>query len=78
MNGPHSEEFFKEMEAEMKLLESNMDPWEVVPREEAGESSILDSTWAFKSKRFPDRRIQKYKARICVRGDQQEHGFDLL
>ena len=68
----------KSMETEMEMLESSMDPWEVVPREQAGDSNVLDTTWAFKAKRYPDGRIRKYKARIFVRGDQQEHGFDFF
>ena len=43
---------------------------------ERWRSKYLDTTWSFKVKRFPDGRIRKYKARICVRGNQQEHGFD--
>ena len=64
------------MENEMESLEASMDPWEVVPREQAEDSNILDSTWVYKTKRFPDGRTRKYKARICVCRDQQEHGFD--
>ena len=63
----------KSMETEMEMLESSMDPWEVFPQEQAGNSNVLDTTWAFKAKSYPDGRIRKYKARICVRGDQQEH-----
>ena len=35
---------------------------------------ILDSIWALKRKRRPDGSLIKYKARLCVRGDQQVHG----
>ena len=34
-------------------------------------SNVLQSTWAFKKKRYPNRDLKKYKARFCVRGDQQ-------
>ena len=27
-------------------------------------------------KQYPDGRVCKYKIRICVRGDQQDHNFD--
>jgi hypothetical protein len=30
-------------------------------------ANILQSTWAFKKKRFPDGSLKKYKARFCVR-----------
>ena len=39
---------------------------------------ILQGTWAFKRKRFPDGRIRKLKARFCVRGDQQIEGVDFF
>lgn len=32
---------------------------------------VLDSTWVFKCKQFPDGSVQKLKTRFCVRGDQQ-------
>ena len=38
--------------------------------------NVLDSTWAFKIKRFPDRLVQKLKARFCVRGDRQIEGIN--
>ena len=78
MNGPESEQFYKSMEQEMEMLESLMDPWEVVPRSKAEGSNVLDTTWAFQTKRYPDGKIRKYKACICVRGDQQQHGYDFL
>lgn len=43
----------------------------VVPRAEAGTREIVPSTWVFKRKRRPDGEISKFKARFCVRGDQQ-------
>ena len=77
MNGPLADHFYEAMEAEMETL-AKIDPWEVVPREEAGDSNILDSTWAFKTKRFPDGSVRKYKARICVQGNQQQHGYNFF
>ena len=52
MNGPLADYFYKAMQAEMETLDK-IDPWEVVPREEAGESNILDSKWEFKTKKIP-------------------------
>ena len=37
---------------------------------------VLDSTWAFKIKRYPDGTLRKLKARFCVRGFQQIEGVD--
>eukprot|EP00804_Cyclotella_cryptica_P025289 CCRYP_010373-RB/>CCRYP_010373-RB protein AED:0.34 eAED:0.34 QI:0/-1/0/1/-1/0/1/0/497 len=53
-----------------------MGVWEVVDRPEG--ASVIDSTWAFRIKRFPDGLIKKFKARFCVRGDQQVHGIDFF
>ena len=39
-------------------------------------ANILQSTWAFKRKWFPDGTLKKYKARFCVRGDQKNEGVD--
>ena len=39
---------------------------------------VIDSTWAFKLKRYPDGLIKKFKARFCARGDQQIEGIDFF
>ena len=38
----------------------------------------MDSTWAFRKKRYPDGSLKKYKARFCVRSDQQIEGVDVF
>jgi hypothetical protein len=48
----------------------------MVPRPK-GEN-ILQSTWVFRHKRYPDGSLQKYKASLCVRGDQQIDGIDVF
>ena len=45
-------------------------------RSSVKSKSILPSTWALKRKRFPDGRIQNYKACFCVRADRQAFGID--
>ena len=40
--------------------------------------NVIQSTWAFKCKRFPDGLIKKFKARFCARGDQQIEGVDFF
>ena len=42
---------------------------EIVPH--TSDMNVLDTTWAFKSKRYSDVQILKVKARFCCRGDQQ-------
>lgn len=39
---------------------------------------MLPGTWAYKVKRYPDGWIKKCKARLCVRGDKQVDGVDVL
>ena len=53
-----------------------MGVWDVVDCPEG--VNAIDSTQAFKLKRFPDGLIKKFKARFCVRGDQQVHGVDFF
>ena len=40
--------------------------------------NIINSTWAFKCKRYPDGLIKKFKARFYARGDQQLQGIDFF
>ena len=41
-------------------------------------ANILASTRAFKKKRCSDGVLKKFKARLCVRGDQQIVGLDVF
>jgi len=38
--------------------------------------TVLPLTWAFKLKCYPDGLPQKFKARLCMRGDKQTEGVD--
>jgi len=44
--------------------------FDVVDKDEAEGRQIVDSTWVFKRKRRPDGTLLKYKACLCIRGDQ--------
>ena len=46
--------------------------FKIVPRQRG--SNVLQLTSDFKKKRYPDDELKKYKARFCVRGDQQIEG----
>ena len=70
------DEFWKAAETEIATLEKEMGAWEVV--DETADMNVLESTWAFKIKRFPDGLIKKFKARFCARGDQQLEGIDFF
>ena len=70
-NGPVSEGFWKAMDIELDIL-TRKDAWTVVDR--IDDMNVLESTWAFKVKRYPDGTIRKLKARFCVRGYLQIEG----
>ena len=73
MRSPDREGFIEAMKKEMESLAS-LDAFVAVPRQKAIDEGkqIIDTTWAFKRKRFPDGAVKKLKARLCVRGDLQE------
>ena len=64
MNGPFADEYWKAAVAKIKTLEG-MDAWKVVDK--TANTNVIDSTWAFKLKRFPDGLIKKFKGRFCTR-----------
>jgi len=70
-----ADDYWKAMEVEIFTLES-IDAWEVVDRED--DMNVINSTWAFKCKHYPDGLIKKFKARFCARGDQQLEGIDFF
>ena len=63
------------MVKELKSL-GNLGSFKMIKRPSG--ANILDSTWAFRRKRYPDGSLKKYKARFCVRGDQQIEGVDVF
>ena len=73
MSGPFADEYWKAAVTEIETLEG-MDAWDVVDKTD--DMNVIDSTWAFKLKRFPDGLIKKFKGRFCARGDQQIKGVD--
>ena len=75
MKGPFAEEFWKAAVVELETLEG-MGAWEIVDQTDG--MHVIDSTWAFKLKRYPDGLIKKFKARFCARGDQQIEGIDFF
>lgn len=71
MRSEDREGFIEGMHIEMDQL-VKMEAFVKVPRQKAIDEGkqIIDSTWAFRRKRFPDGSVKKLKARLCVRGDQ--------
>ena len=41
-------------------------------------SNVLQSTYAFKKKRYPDGRLNKFTSGLCVRGDHQIENIDVF
>ena len=75
MSGEHADGFLRASTLEISTLQE-MGSWEQVRK--TPDLNVLDSTWAFKIKRFPDGLVRKLKARFCVRGDQQIEGVDFF
>ena len=73
---PDAAEFVKAMIKEADDHETR-DHWEVIPRwqKPLADKTIL-AIWSFKRKRFPDGRINKWKARLCAHGGMQTYGVN--
>jgi hypothetical protein len=61
--GKFADDYWKAMEIEIFTLES-INAWEVVDRKD--DVNVINSTWTFKCKCYPDGLIKKFKARISV------------
>ena len=71
MTGPHRKEFEKAMIKEIRDLEKR-GAWTGVLKSSVPKGAqIVPLTWVFKIKRLPNGDFDKFKARICVRGDLQ-------
>jgi hypothetical protein len=55
--GEHQVEYYQAALDELKVLQEDLDCWELVPY--VNGMHVLPSTWAFKCKRYPDGRIKK-------------------
>jgi hypothetical protein len=62
------------MDAELSSL-FERDGLNVVPISEAQNCQIVPCTWALRKKRHPNGSLIKYKARLCLRGDQMREGL---
>eukprot|EP00957_Ditylum_brightwellii_P192229 14632384-Ditylum_brightwellii.AAC.1 len=75
MNGPDADGFRDAMNTEMGTLDG-MESWIIVRR--TYDINILGLTWLFKVKHFPKGTINKLKALLCVRGDQEIDRVDMF
>eukprot|EP00804_Cyclotella_cryptica_P001339 CCRYP_014116-RA/>CCRYP_014116-RA protein AED:0.21 eAED:0.11 QI:0/0/0/0.5/1/1/2/0/277 len=76
INSPHAEKWWEAMESEWTTLESELQAWELVPREPW--MHVLLSTWAFCLRRFPNGLAKKFKTRFIIRGGRQVEGVDFF
>ncbi|UYV76893.1 hypothetical protein LAZ67_14002313 [Cordylochernes scorpioides] len=70
ISGPNQEKWKKAIKEEKESLAKN-EVWEIVKENEASNKKILTSNWLFKVK-----EDGRYKARLVVRGFEQEAGID--
>ncbi|KAL7460059.1 hypothetical protein ACHAXS_000526 [Conticribra weissflogii] len=75
MNGPFADKYWKAACKEIQTLE-DMEAWDVVDR--TNDLHVINSTWAFKLKRYPDGMMKTFKAQFCARDDQQLEGVDFF
>eukprot|EP00957_Ditylum_brightwellii_P101823 7760492-Ditylum_brightwellii.AAC.1 len=81
MNCPDAPLFVGAMKEELDMLEA-LEVWELIGIDKVpllpngSPRNIIESTWAFKVKRFPDGGVKKRKARLSVCGDQQVKDVD--
>jgi len=66
--------WYDAIDAELEALHEKH-CFDLVDKSEAEGRQIVDSTWVFKRKRRPDGSLLKYKARLCIRGDQMYEGL---
>lgn len=67
------ENWRKAMESEINSLKEN-ETWELVKKPD--EAKILPSKWVFKIKTNSDGSIEKFKARLVIKGFNQKRGID--
>lgn len=72
IKGPDGSEWKKAIDNEKQSLAKNK-TWEYVDRMKAKDSKILNSKWVFRKE-----EDGRFKARLVVRGFQQECGKDYL
>jgi len=58
MRGPDRAGYWEAMKVEITTL-TKLQAWEIFPQ--TSDMNVLDSTWAFKSKRYPDVKCENSK-----------------
>uniref|UniRef100_A0AAV1TE31 Polyprotein n=1 Tax=Peronospora matthiolae TaxID=2874970 RepID=A0AAV1TE31_9STRA len=73
MKDPRVKQWEEAMCTEIEALEHN-DTWEVIQKPR--DSKLLHSKWVYKLKVHADGSIERFKARLVARGDEQVYGVD--
>ena len=71
LSGENSEEHFRSMDDEIKIL-MRTHTWDIVSRKSFADKNFLPGTLSLKCKRKHDCTIREFKAQYCVRGDIQK------
>ena len=76
LTSPQAEEWWKAMDKEIASLEEK-GTWTVIDRSEVPEGhEVIPATWVQRIKRHPDGSMNKFKSRLCYRGDMQRQSFE--
>ncbi|OXA40185.1 Copia protein [Folsomia candida] len=70
---PEGEKWMEAMKTEMRSLEGNR-TWKYVPRPR--HAKVLEPKWVFSIKKNMNGEIERFKARLVVRGYRQQFGVD--
>lgn len=68
-----SENWKEAMDSEVRSLEKNQ-TWQLKQLPEGRK--VIDNKWVFKVKKYANGQIERYKARLVIRGFTQEYGID--
>nr|CCA26317.1 hypothetical protein ALNC14_124610 [Albugo laibachii Nc14] len=73
MEDPQAEQWRQAMRTEIASLEQH-DTWEIINKPQ--DAKLLHSKCVYKIKQHADGSIERYKARLVARGDEQIYGVD--
>lgn len=75
LNSNNAENWLQVMNDEYHSLIQN-ETWTLV--DEPNNQKVIDNKWVFKVKKNPDDSIERFKARLVVRGSTQKYGVDYM
>ena len=78
LQSPEKQQWLDAVQLELNSLNEMNCYVEVKEADLPPNVNVLNCIWVFKIKKNGDGTIERYKARICVRGDQQKYGIDYV